>query len=103
MTDKRLENIKQMELLLTELDKKMSEAEAYFIQWKEVQNQFKTLVEYYHSPQWIADYEASNNGEFPKEISCGVLSEDAIYDLISRRYQWAISNLKVITNILDNE
>lgn len=102
MTNKRLENIKQMEILLTQLDEKMSEAEVFFIQWKEIQNQFKTLMEYYHSPQWITDYEASNNG-LSKGIPCGVLSEDAIYNLISRRYQWAISNLKLISNILDNE
>lgn len=103
MTNKELENIKEMELLLNQLDEKMNQAEVFLSQWNEMQTQFKTLIEYYHSPQWMSDYEASNNGKIPKEISCGVLSEDAVYNLITRRYQWAISNLKLIYNILDNE
>ena len=41
------------------------------------------LARYYHSPEWLADYDADNRGEFPQDLNRGVLSEDALYNLLS--------------------
>ena len=37
---------------------------------------------YYQSKQWIKDYDNYELGLFPKELKCGVLSQDAIYNLL---------------------
>ncbi len=37
---------------------------------------------YYSSKQWIKDYDDYSLGLFPKDLRCGVLSQDAIYDLL---------------------
>ena len=44
----------------------------------------KDLLAYYGSREWFDDLEADNKGELPAELRRGVLSEDAVYDLISK-------------------
>lgn len=41
------------------------------------------LDEYYTSGQWREDYEADENGELPPDLKRGVLSQDALYDLLT--------------------
>ena len=48
-----------------------------------VQDSVRALVEYYESPLWRSDFEADEAGLLPKELRRGVLSEDALYDLLS--------------------
>lgn len=42
------------------------------------------LIAYYSSPQWQRDYEDSNRGRFPEDLPQGVLSEDAVFDLLTQ-------------------
>jgi hypothetical protein len=42
----------------------------------------QTLTQYYESGQWLEDYERDEQGEFPAELKRGVLSQDALYDLL---------------------
>ena len=44
------------------------------------------LIAYYSSPQWQLDYQRSNRGEYPEELPQGVLSEDAVFDLLTQLY-----------------
>ncbi len=41
------------------------------------------LISYYESPLWQEDFDADRNGEIPENIKRGILTEDAIYDLIT--------------------
>ena len=41
------------------------------------------LAAYYSGPQWRRDYEDDSAGKFPKDLKRGVLSEDAVYDLLT--------------------
>lgn len=41
------------------------------------------LVNYYSGHLWRRDYEADEKGMFPQRLKRGVLSQDAIYDLLS--------------------
>ena len=36
----------------------------------------------YTSVEWQNDYEADERGEFPPDLKRGVLSQDALYDLL---------------------
>ena len=46
------------------------------------QERIAQLERYYTSPEWMDDFEASERGELPKGLHCGVLSEDGIDDLL---------------------
>lgn len=49
--------------------------------WEAEVQEFWKLMEYYESEEWSADRAASDVGLLPAEQPCGVLSEDAIYNL----------------------
>ena len=44
----------------------------------------RLLDAYYTSGEWREDYEADERGEFPPDMKRGVLSQDALYDLLER-------------------
>ena len=80
---KRVDRIREMENCLDvsaeALGKLSSAAEAY-----EAALPFmKKLSAYYGSAQWRRDLEADEAGRLPKELKRGVLSEDAVWDLLS--------------------
>lgn len=43
----------------------------------------KDLLAYYGSREWFDDLGADNKGELPADLRRGVLSEDAVYDLLT--------------------
>ena len=45
----------------------------------------KELSDWYSSPQWLAAYEADEQGLLPKELLRGVLAQDTLYDLFSEQ------------------
>ena len=44
----------------------------------------RLLEAYYTSGEWREDYEADERGEFPPDLKRGVLSQDALFDLLER-------------------
>ena len=44
----------------------------------------RLLEAYYTSGKWREDYEADERGELPSDLKRGVLSQDAMYDLLER-------------------
>ena len=42
----------------------------------------RLLEAYYTSGEWREDYEADERGELPPDMKRGVLSQDALYDLL---------------------
>ena len=42
----------------------------------------RLLDAYYTSGEWQEDYEADERGDLPPEMKRGVLSQDALYDLL---------------------
>ena len=42
----------------------------------------RLLDDYYSSGEWREDYEADERGELPPDLKRGVLSQDALYDLL---------------------
>lgn len=43
----------------------------------------RELSDYYSSPLWLRDLDDDRAGKLPSDLKRGVLSEDAIYDLLS--------------------
>lgn len=79
----RIQNIQQQEETLDKMESLITEFEAVAEKWQQLQLDYIKLIEYYDSKQWIKDYDSSNKGELPP-IKCGVLSQDAVYNLIMR-------------------
>lgn len=48
------------------------------------QENLSLLDAYYTSGQWQEDYEADERGELPPDLKRGVLSQDALYDLLDK-------------------
>ena len=42
------------------------------------------LIAYYESGQWLQDYEADERGELPRNLKRGVLSQDGLWELLSK-------------------
>ncbi len=53
-----------------------------------------TLTDYIEHGQWLSDYESDERGELPKDLKRGVLSEDALFNLLGCFSQNALRNLK---------
>lgn len=103
MTPERLENIRRMEEILNRTESFLQEANCLLQRWEALRPDTKRLEKYYYSKQWRKDHEASNREEIPEGMSHGVLSEDAIYNLLGEEHFTALAFLKHITKIIARE
>lgn len=62
--------------------------------YREHISSYKELVDYYGSDLYMKDVEDSNNNLLPKDLKCGVLSEDLVYNLI-------IDNKELLNDLLE--
>ncbi len=58
-------------------------AEAYLA----VEAELRELEGYYISPQWLGDVDADRKGFLPPDMKRGILSEDAICDLLTDEHR----------------
>lgn len=98
---KRIERIEMMERALDASKvavKKLFEA---MDEYEGAQKALKSLFDYYGSALWMQDYEADEAGKLPKELKRGVLSEDAVYDLITEHRELMARLSKAVTAALE--
>lgn len=50
----------------------------------EARESIRQLENYMKSGQWLRDYERDELGLWPRDLKRGVLSQDALYDLLTR-------------------
>ena len=72
-----------MESILDEALRKMDNAEEAPQELLEYQTEIKKLDEYYSDQDWKDDFALDEDGLLPKDLKRGVLSEDAIWNLLS--------------------
>lgn len=82
MDNIQIERITKMENALNTASFAVEVLSVALEQYTAVLPQLKELKEYYQSATWMQDYDDDNSGKFPKELCRGVLSEDAVYDLL---------------------
>ncbi len=58
-------------------------AEAYL----SLEEELAELETYYEHGSWLSDFDADRLGKLPKDMKRGILTEDAIYDLLTDRYR----------------
>ncbi len=77
-----IERITQMEQRLERATAAVEAMEAAIEQYKAVRDDIASLDAYLGSPEWHADRDDDEAGRLPKELKRGVLSEDAIWNLL---------------------
>ena len=84
MSESRIDRIKRMEAYLDEADRVLDAYEKAAEEYRDVQKKIRMLEKYYTSGQWQQDYVADEAGKLPADLKRGVLSQDAIGDLLDR-------------------
>ena len=79
----QIDRIRQMEECLDASAAAVEKLGAALKEYEAVQKQYKKLSDYYGSPRWMKDFEDDEAGKLPQDLKRGVLSEDAVYDLLA--------------------
>ena len=78
------ERIKKMEAILDRATVAIEELEQKLDEFDKIQDDIKILDAYYSSESWKRDLALDEQGKLPRDLKRGVLSEDAIYNLLER-------------------
>lgn len=97
---KEYTHITQMESIMDAHSEKLEQLKELLHYLEDNMDDFTKLVAYYYSDQRDADLEADNKGLLDANLKRGVLSEDAIYDVISDYYDCCIKMLELSTAYL---
>lgn len=81
-TKKQIERIQQMERHLNTATAAIEELTAALDRYEKAQEDFKALSSYYGSTDWNKDYDDDQAGRLPQDLCRGVLSEDAVWNLL---------------------
>ena len=96
----QLERIQKMEENLNKYAQALADAQKALDQLERCQSDYIQLRDYYTGQNFFDDLEYSNSPEFPENIACGVLSEDAVYDLMGEHFETAINLLDLSSSML---
>ena len=94
----RIDRIKKMEKYYDNCLKANNDLYNALNNYLKVEKEYKKLLDYYESDNWIKDYEADERKELPKDLKRGVLSEDGIYNLILDKKEIIEDMLKIINS-----
>ena len=96
----QLERIMMMEKIFDEADETLRKFSSALKKYQEVQAKIRELAEYYHGEDWRKDFEDDEAGKLPANLKRGILSEDAIYNLLSDNDEAKAYTLEVLAEIL---
>ncbi len=94
---KQIKNIEKMEIILDTMEEKINNLEKSLNDFENYLDEFKKLEEYYGSEQWFIDKDT----KFPKSLKCWVLSENAIYNLITNQREIWIRMAKLWIKVVE--
>ncbi len=78
----QIERIQYFEKILDEVAPAIRELEQAIENYHGIQDKLKELEDYYDSPLWMKDYQDDEMGKLPSDLKRGVLSEDAVYNVL---------------------
>ncbi len=96
----KYEHITKMEHILNTHTEKLQTLNEILDFIEAHQADYQSLIQYYYSEQRNCDLADDENGLIPKTLNRGVLSEDAIYDLMTDYYQTGLRMLEVAHSAL---
>ena len=99
-----LNGIKTEESGIAMLGPDMVEALANALEdYASIQAKIHRLSKYYGSDQWMQDYADDEAGKLPRDLKRGVLSEDAVYDLLTENRELLVRMLRLVTAALETD
>lgn len=78
----QIERITYMETILNEAKETVSSLEQALDRYEALRSRLPELEAYYSGGQWMRDYDDDCAGKIPSALRRGVLSEDAVYNLL---------------------
>ncbi len=99
----QIERIREMENCLDASEKAIRELSEALSVFEEVQPQYRKLSDYYGSDQWMQDFEDDGAGNLPRDLKRGVLSEDAVYDLLTKNRELLARMQRLATAALESD
>lgn len=79
----QIERIARMERVLDEAAAAAKDLDRALDRYAAVQAGLAELAAYYEGGQWLEDFAADEAGALPQDLKRGVLSEDAVCDLLA--------------------
>jgi hypothetical protein len=79
----QIERITYMEQILDEATEAVSSLSEALEKYSAIQDKLQELITYYSSEQWRQDFDDDSAGKIPSNLKRGVLSEDAVYNLLA--------------------
>ena len=99
----QIERIEEMERCLDASEKAIRELREALTAFEEVQPLYKKVSAYYGSGLWRRDYEDDEAGKLPQDLKRGVLSQDAVYDLMTENRELLARMLELVTNAMESD
>ena len=81
--EERIKRIEDMEERMDRTGKAVRELQTAIEKFNGVREDVEALSDYYENGCWRQDYEADEAGALPENLKRGVLSQDALYDLLA--------------------
>ena len=79
----QLQRIEEMEAILDRAGAAVEQLQEALSRYIEVQGDLSYLAAYYEGPLWRQDLADDEAGKLPQGLKRGVLSQDAVYELLS--------------------
>lgn len=79
----QIERIMKMEEYLDEVSEGVKNLQQALEEYGRLTGKLKELDNYYSSGEWLSDFEDDEDGKLPSDLKRGVLSEDALFDLLN--------------------
>lgn len=95
----QIERITEMENKLNSAREAIERFSEALTAFAEVQDEVRELNAYYGSDEWNQDYDDDAAGKLPADLRRGVLSEDAVYDLLTDNRELLVEMLELAADI----
>ena len=95
----QIERIKHFEKIFDETSAAVNNLSDALEGYATIQEKYFELMSYYGS-DWLKDYKDDEAGKIPKDLKRGVLSQDSVYDLLTKNRELQIKILEIFADIL---
>ncbi|WP_197407425.1 DUF4298 domain-containing protein [Olsenella massiliensis] len=99
-TAERIDRITKMESILNSHAAAAAGLAAALDEFERSQKSYPLLRDYYVEGGYMQDVAADNEGLLPDDLPRGVLSEDAVFDLMGENVELAIRMLELATVVI---
>lgn len=99
----QIERIKTMEEHLDKASAAVKALSDALDIYTEAMESIETIDDYLCSDEWKQDFDDSETGLLPKDLNCGVLSEDGIWDVVDTNRELQAQMLEIVATHLRNE